>query len=133
MYPTSRSTQVHLQMSSRSMTETVQRPVPFQYHTKYRAESTQEIVPFEYHIQHHAETVQRTVPFQYHTRYHTSSIQRTVPFLYCAHRLGKTQHHGTAHGTTNDFFQDHHTLHSYEWKNDNKTGQSSIRTSRNFM
>ena len=33
----------------------------------------------------------------------------------------------------NCFFQDHHTLHSYHWKNDNKTGQSSTHTSRNFM
>ena len=98
------------------MTETVQRPVQLQYHTKYHAESTQETVPFEYHTQYHAKTVQRTVPFQYH-----------------AHRLRKTKHHGTAHGTTDDFFQDHHTLHSYHWKNDNKTGQSSTRTSRNFM
>ena len=32
----------------------------------------------------------------------------------------KYQLHGTAHGTINYFFQDHHTLHSYAWKNDNK-------------
>ena len=48
---------------ARSMTKTVQRSVPFQYHAKYCAESTQETVPFEYHTQYHAETVQRTVPF----------------------------------------------------------------------
>ena len=118
---------------ARSMTETVQRYIPFQYHTKYCAKSTQETVPFEYHTQYQAETVQRTIPFQYHTQYCTSSIQRTVLLQYCAHQLGKTQHHGTAHGTTNDFFQDHHILHSYHWKNDNKTGQSSTYTSRNFM
>ena len=114
------------------MTETVQRPVPFQYHTKYHAESTQETVPFEYHIQYHAETVQRTIPFQYCTQYRTSTVQRTVAFQYRAHRLRKTQHHGRAHGTINDFFQDHHILHSHDWKNDNKTGQSSTCTSRNF-
>ena len=78
-------------------------------------------------------TVQRAVPFQYHAQYRTSSIQRTVTFQYCAHRFRKTNDHDTADGTTDDFFQDHHTLHSYEWKNDNKTGQSSTSTSRNFM
>ena len=29
-------------------------------------------------------------------------------------------------------FQDHHTLHSYDWDSDNKTGQSSTYTSRYF-
>ena len=81
------------------MTETVQRPVPFQYHAHRLRKS----------IQYRAKTVQRTVPFQYHAQYCTSSVQRTVPFQYCAHSLGKTKHHGTAHGTTDDFFQDHHT------------------------
>ena len=91
------------------MTETVQKPVPFPYCAHRLRKSTL----------YHAKTVQRTVPFQYHAQYHTSSVQRTVPFQYRAHRFGKTNDHGTAHSTTDDFFQDHHTLHSYDQKNDN--------------
>ena len=59
-------------------------------------------------------------------------IQRTVQFQYCAHRFKEYNDHGTACGTTDDFFQHHHTLHSYDWKNDNETDQSSTSTSRHF-
>ena len=125
--PNLRSThlQLHLQMSSRSckiMTETVQRPVPFPYHAHRLGKSTL----------YCAKTVQRAIPFRYCAQYHTSSV-RTVLFQYRAHRFEKNIDHGTAHGTTDDFFQDHHTFHSYDWKNDNKTDQSSTHTSRNFM
>ena len=77
------------------------------------------------------EKVSSTMPKQYKGLYPsstmpttTSSVRRTVPFQYHAHSLGKTKHYGTAHGTTDNFFQDHHTLHSYAWKNDNRTDQS---------
>ena len=103
--------------------ETLLRPVPFLYHAHRPGKSTL----------YHAKTVPRTIPLQYHVQYCTSPVQRTVPFQYRAHRFGENNDHGTAHTTTNDFFQDHHTLHSYNWKNDNKTGQSSTHTSRNFM
>ena len=100
-----------------------QRPAPFPYHAHRLGKSTL----------YHAKAVQWTVPFQYHAQYCTSSIQRTVPFQYCAHRFKKINDRGRAHSTTDDFFQDHHTLHSYDWKNDNKTSQSSTCTSRNSM
>ena len=92
------------------MTETVRRPVLFPYCAHRFGKSTL----------YHAKTVQRTIQFQYHAQYHTSSIRRTVPFQYCARRLRKTKHHGTAHSTANNFFQVHHTLYSYNWKNNNK-------------
>ena len=91
-------------------------------------EAISRAVPFEYH----AETVQRTVPFEYCTK----TVRRTVPFECHAHQLRKViqdHQHGTEHGTIGYFFQDHHTLHSYDWKNDNKTGQSSTSTSRYSM
>ena len=86
------------------------------------------------------ETVQIPVQVQYHAHnseksalYCASSVQRPVQFQYHVHRYEEYNDHGTAYGTTDDFFQDHHTLHSYNWKNDNKTGQSSTSTSRKFM
>ena len=48
-------------------------------------------------------------------------------------------HSNTMHSNSKMFhmadtvlFQDHHTLHSYDWDNNNKTGQSSTCTSRYF-
>ena len=35
---------------------------------------------------------------------------------YHAHRYEEYNDHGTASSTTVDFFQDHHILHSYDWK-----------------
>ena len=102
---------------ARSTTETVRRPVPFPYHAHRFGKSAL----------YHAEAVLRTIPFQYCAQYRTSSVRRTVQFQYHAHRYEEYNDHSTAYGTTEDFFQDHHTLHSYDWKNDNKTGQSSTR------
>ena len=86
------------------------------------------------------ETVQTPVQFQYcahslgqSTLYCASSIRRTVQFQYRAHIYEEYNDQSTAYGTTDNFFQDHHTLHSYNWKNDNKTGQSSTSTARNMM
>ena len=84
---------------------------------------------------------------QYNDRYHSCTVPTvlgkvhcTMPHLYECQYPSSTVPIDTKNTmimvqpvvTTDDFFQDHHTLHSYHWRNDNKTGQSSTSTSRNF-
>ena len=58
--------------------------------------------------QFHLSTTPSTVPKQYKGPYPSSIMPSTAPHpykgQYHAHRLRKTKHHSTAHGTTNDFF-----------------------------
>ena len=67
-------------------------------------------------------------------RFTTETVPTTVPFEYNAQYIKNVSYNKyDTNGTTGCFFQDHHTLHSYNWYNDNKTGQSSTCTSRYSM
>ena len=66
---------------------------------------------------------------QYQAKCHSDSMQSDFKTS-CTSTTGKQN---TEYSTTNNSFQDHHTLHSYHWKNDNKTDQSRTGTSRHFM
>ena len=110
-----------------------------QYEGQYHPSTIPSTMPKQHKGQFHSGTTSSTVLKQYKGQYHCSTIPGTAPKQceeqYHAHRLRKTlKYHpqGTEHGTIGYLFQDHHTLHSYNWKNNNKTGQSSTCTSRNF-
>ena len=138
MYPTSRSThlRVHLQMSSRSCkiydwnsTKTSTIPVAYQVLCQIYTRNSSIRVPHPVQCQN--STKDHTLPVPYSVPNLICMKDSTIPVL-CT-QTQENQALGTVYGTTNDFFQDYHTLHSYYWKNDNKTGQSSTCTSRNFM
>ena len=65
----------------------------------------------------------------------TETVPEPMPFEYSAQYIENISYsrYSTKYGTTGCFFQDHHILHSYDWDNNNKTGQSSTCTSRYFM
>ena len=69
-------------------------------------------------------------------RFTTETVPEPMPFEYNAQYIKNVSYNkystDDTDGTTGSFFQDHHTLHSYDWYNDNKIGQSSACTSRNF-
>ena len=64
---------------------------------------------------------------QYQNQCHLNTMLSTLKKFQTTNKTQMTD------GTTGCFFQDHHTLHSYDWYNDNKTGQSSTCKSRYFM
>ena len=53
------------------------------------------------------------------------TVPEPMPFEYSAQYIENISYsrYNTKYGTTSCFFQDHHTLHSYNWYNDNRSIQ----------
>ena len=91
----------------------------------------------QYQEQYHLSTM----PKQYEEQYHLSTILSTMLKQYEEQYHSNTMHIDLekSSSTTNmvqnmaQSVQDHHTIYSYDWKNNNKTGQSSTSTSRYSM